>query len=71
MKKRKRLPDSYFEDQEFLIDEIDEEKVRGVLGKNPSADQHLKFELCGDFMLMTNFLIRAPLLSRNPTYFII
>jgi hypothetical protein len=39
MSMRKELPDSYFEDQEFLIDEIDEEKVLGVLGKNPSADQ--------------------------------
>jgi predicted XRE-type DNA-binding protein len=46
MSMRKELPDSYFEDQEFLIDEIDEEKVLGILGKNPSADQLLKFELC-------------------------
>jgi predicted XRE-type DNA-binding protein len=46
MKKTKELPDSYFDDQEFLIDEIDEDKVLGILGKNPSADQLLKFELC-------------------------
>ena len=43
MSMRKELPDSYFEDKEFLIDEIDEEKVLGILGKNPSADQLLKF----------------------------
>lgn len=46
MKKTKQLPDSYFNDQEFIADEVDEEKVLGVLGHNPSADQLLKFELC-------------------------
>ena len=46
MKKRKELPDSYFDDQEFLVPEIDEDIVLGVLGKNPSADQLLKFEIC-------------------------
>ncbi len=46
MKKTKQLPDSYFEDQDFIVDEVDEEKILGVLGKNPSADQLLKFELC-------------------------
>lgn len=43
---RKELPDSYFNDQEFLTHEIDEKKVLGVIGKNPSAIQVLKFELC-------------------------
>jgi predicted XRE-type DNA-binding protein len=46
MKKKNDIPDDYFSDQEFVIDEIDEELVLGVLGKNPSADQLLKFELC-------------------------
>lgn len=46
MKKTKELPDSYFDDQEFLVEEVEEEKILGVLGKNPSADQLLKFELC-------------------------
>lgn len=46
MKKTKELPDSYFDDQEFLVDEINEETILGVLGKNPSADQLLKFEIC-------------------------
>jgi predicted XRE-type DNA-binding protein len=46
MKKKIELPDDYFNDQEFIADEIDEDLVVGVLGKNPSADQLLKFELC-------------------------
>ncbi len=46
MKKVKELPDSYFDDQEFVVDEIDESLVLGVLGKNPSADQLIKFEIC-------------------------
>ena len=44
--KTKQLPDSYFNDQEFLDHKFDEEKVLGVIGKNPSAIQVLKFELC-------------------------
>jgi predicted XRE-type DNA-binding protein len=46
MKKTKELTDSYFDDQEFLVDEIDDDLVLGVLGNNPSADQLLKFEIC-------------------------
>lgn len=46
MKKKKELPDSYFEDQEFLVSDVNENKIIGILGKNPSADQLLKFELC-------------------------
>ena len=46
MKKTKELPDNYFDDQEFLVDEIDDDLILGILGKNPSADQLLKFELC-------------------------
>jgi predicted XRE-type DNA-binding protein len=46
MKQTKQLPDSYFDDQEFLVDGIDEDIILGVLGKNPSPDQLLKFELC-------------------------
>jgi predicted XRE-type DNA-binding protein len=46
MKKKNELPSDYFDDQEFLVDEIDEELVLGILGKSPSAEQLLKFELC-------------------------
>ena len=46
MKKTKQLPARYFDNQEFHVDETDEEKVFGVIGKNPSAYQLLKFELC-------------------------
>lgn len=46
MKKTKQLADSYFDDQEFLVDEVNEDLVLGILGKNPSADQLLKFEIC-------------------------
>lgn len=46
MSKKNLISEDYFSDQEFVIDEIDEDFVLGVLGKNPSADQLLKFELC-------------------------
>jgi hypothetical protein len=46
MKKKIEIPDDYFDEQEFLVDEVDEELVLGILGKNPTADQLLKYELC-------------------------
>ncbi|MBP9682554.1 MAG: XRE family transcriptional regulator [Bacteriovorax sp.] len=46
MKKKIEIPDDYFENQEFVIDELDEDFVLGILGPAPSADQILKFELC-------------------------
>lgn len=46
MKKKIKIPDDYFENQEFVIDELGEDLVLGILGPNPSADQILKFELC-------------------------
>jgi predicted XRE-type DNA-binding protein len=45
-KKKNAIPDGYFDNQGFIIDEIDEDLVVGILGKNPSADQLLKFEFC-------------------------
>ncbi len=46
MNKNVGIPDSYFEEEEFLVDEIDEEKIVGILGVRPSPEQVLKFELC-------------------------
>ncbi len=46
MKRKNKIADEYFDEQEFLVGKIDESIVLGVLGKNPSADQLLKFELC-------------------------
>lgn len=46
MKKKIEIPDDYFEDQEFVIDELDEDFILGILGPTPAADQILKFELC-------------------------
>ena len=40
------IPDSYFEEEEFLLYEIDEEEIIGILGVRPSPEQILKFELC-------------------------
>ena len=40
------IPDSYFDDEEFLLGEIDEEKIVGILGPNATDDQILKYELC-------------------------
>ncbi|MDH4466591.1 MAG: XRE family transcriptional regulator [Bacteriovoracaceae bacterium] len=45
-KKKNTIPNDYFDNKEFIVDEIDEDLVAGVLGKNPSADQLLKFEFC-------------------------
>jgi len=44
MKKKIDIPDDYFENQEFVVDELDEDFVLGILGPTPSADQILKFE---------------------------
>ena len=48
MKKKIPIPDSYFDNQEFLSNEkdFDGEEVLGVLGKHPSPEQILKYELC-------------------------
>jgi hypothetical protein len=47
MTKNKGIPDSYFEEEGFLLDEmIDESKILGVLGPNPSPEQIFKYELC-------------------------
>ena len=46
VKKTKSIPNKYFEDQDFEVDDIDENLILGILGKNPSPDQILKFELC-------------------------
>jgi predicted XRE-type DNA-binding protein len=40
------LPDSYFDEEQFIVDEIDEDKIIGLLGARPSPEQVLKFELC-------------------------
>ena len=46
MNKKLSLPDSYFEEEQFIIDDIDEDKIIGVLGVKPGPEQVLKFELC-------------------------
>lgn len=46
MKKSKKIPDNYFDDQEFSVTETNDDLIIGILGKNPSADQLLKFEIC-------------------------
>lgn len=46
MRKKIEIPDDYFENQEFVVDELDDDLVLGILGPHPSADQVLKFELC-------------------------
>ena len=45
-RKKNAIPDDYFDNQEFIVDDIDEDLVVGILGKNLSADQLLKFEFC-------------------------
>lgn len=52
MKKKNKIPNDYFDNNEFLIDEVDENFVFGILGKSPSADQLLKFEFCTDIAEM-------------------
>ncbi len=46
--KKNIVPDEYFNEQEFDLDEyvVDEDKIIGLLGPSPSVDQILKFELC-------------------------
>jgi predicted XRE-type DNA-binding protein len=46
MKNRMGLPDSYFDEDQFIVDEIDEDKIIGILGVRPEPQQVLKFELC-------------------------
>lgn len=46
MRKKIEISDDYFENQEFVVDELDDDLVLGILGPHPSADQVLKFELC-------------------------
>lgn len=46
MKAKNIIPDAYFEEEDFLIEESDESKILGVLGSGPSPEQYLKFELC-------------------------
>jgi hypothetical protein len=42
----KDLPEIYFDNLEFLLQGVDGNTVLGILGKNPSAAQILKFEIC-------------------------
>jgi len=53
MTKKNIIPDSYFEEQEFLLEDIDDSLIVGVLGPNPSAEQIIKFELCS---VLTNLI---------------
>lgn len=46
MKSKIEIPDTYFEEEQFLFDEIDEDEIVGILGVRPSPEQVLKFELC-------------------------
>jgi predicted XRE-type DNA-binding protein len=46
---RKKIPDAYFDNQEFLLeddDDGDDENAIGILGRNASPEQVIKFELC-------------------------
>ena len=54
MKNKNELPNDYFKDQEFLVKDIDEEFILGVLGKKPSAGQLLKFEFCTHIVKLIN-----------------
>jgi predicted XRE-type DNA-binding protein len=40
------IPDSYFDDEEFLLGELNEDAIIGILGPNATDDQILKYELC-------------------------
>ncbi len=46
MKNSISIPDSYFEEEQFIVDNIDEDKIIGVLSVRPAPEQVLKFELC-------------------------
>lgn len=46
MKNQIEIPDSYFDDEEFSIEDLNEDEMVGVLGPNPSTDQVIKYELC-------------------------
>jgi len=46
MKNKISHPDSYFEEEQFIVDNIDEDKIIGVLSVRPAPEQVLKFELC-------------------------
>lgn len=54
MKQKNEIPNDYFDNQEFLVDELDDELIAGVLGPNPSADQIIKFELCTHISYLIN-----------------
>lgn len=43
---KNELTNEYFNDQEFLVNDIGEKNVLGILEKSPSAAQILKFEFC-------------------------
>jgi predicted XRE-type DNA-binding protein len=40
------IPDTYFDEEQFLVNEINEDEIIGILGVRPSPEQVLKFELC-------------------------
>jgi predicted XRE-type DNA-binding protein len=46
MSKKINIPDSYFDDEEFIVSEMNEDNIIGVLGPNATDDQILKYELC-------------------------
>ena len=46
MKKKIDVPDSYYDDEEFLVDDFDESIIIGILGPNATSEQILKYELC-------------------------
>ena len=46
MKNKISLPDSYFEEEQYIVDDIDEDKIIGILGVRPGPEQVLKYELC-------------------------
>ncbi len=46
MIKKIDIPDSYFDDEEFLVGELNEDNIVGILGPHATDDQILKYELC-------------------------
>lgn len=54
MGKKNQIPEEYFTEQEFIQNGVDEDLVEGILGKNPSAEQILKFELCSSIAHIIN-----------------